>query len=50
MIAIEISSIMPGCRCRISAIPPVRNGQPPHQNTMEPRTGPYHDINGRSSS
>ena len=29
VIAIEISSIIPGVRSRASAIPPVRNGQPP---------------------
>ena len=41
--AIEISSIIPGWRSRISATPPARNGQPPHQNTTEPSTGPSHD-------
>ncbi len=29
VIAIEISSIMPGARSRTSRTPPTRNGQPP---------------------
>ena len=29
VIAIEISSIMPGARSRASRTPPTRNGQPP---------------------
>jgi hypothetical protein len=35
-----MSSIIPGWRLRTSATPPERNGQPPHQNTIEPRMGP----------
>ena len=50
MIAIEISSIIPGCRAFSSAQPPARNGQPPHQNTIEPSTGPSQLMPGKSSS
>ena len=46
--AIAMSSIIPGWRARTSAIPPPRNGQPPHQNTNEPSTGPSHDMPGNS--
>ena len=42
--AIEMSNIIPGCRSRTSATPPTRNGQPPHQNTNEPSTGPSQAI------
>ena len=48
MIAIAISSIIPGWRSRTSATPPARNGQPPHKNTTEPSTGPTHAIAGKS--
>jgi hypothetical protein len=34
-----MSSIIPGRRDRTSATAPVRKGQPPHQNTIEPSTG-----------
>ena len=39
VIAIEISSIMPGRRAASSERPPVRNGQPPYRNITVPRTG-----------
>ena len=48
MIAIAISSIIPGWRSRTSATPPARNGQPPHKNTNEPSTGPTQAMPGKS--
>ena len=50
MIAMEISSIIPGWRSRSSATPPVRNGQPPHKNTIDPSTGPTSSMPGKSSA
>ena len=39
----------PGRRDRSSATPPARNGQPPHQNTTEPSTGPSQLMPGKST-
>jgi hypothetical protein len=50
VIAIAISSIIPGVRARASRQPPVRNGCPPQTNRVVPSTGPTHSIPGKSSS
>ena len=50
VIAIAISSIMPGARARASDMPPVRNGCPPQTNTIVPSTGPTQSTPGKSSS
>ena len=41
-------SIIPGWRALTSATPPDRKGQPPHQNTIEPSTGPSQLMPGKS--
>jgi hypothetical protein len=38
VIAIAISSIIPGLRARSSLQPPTRNGRPPYEKTIVPRT------------
>jgi len=50
VIAMEINSIIPGCRARTSAMAPVRNGQPPQSSTTEPSTGPTRPMPGKSRS
>ena len=47
--AIEMSSIMPGWRARISSTPPRRNGLPPHTKTTAPSTGATHPAPGNRS-
>ena len=49
VIAIAISSIMPGARSRISLRAPVRKGHPPYRKTAVPRIGPVHAMPGNSS-
>ena len=39
VMAMPMSSIIPGWRDRISETAPVRNGQPPYAKTAVPRTG-----------
>jgi hypothetical protein len=48
VIAIDMSSIIPGWRSRSSATAPARNGHPPHTNTIESRTGASTSIPGKS--
>ena len=40
VMAMAISSIIPGARSRSSTTAPARNGQPPHKKTNVPSTGP----------
>ena len=47
--AIEMSSIIPGRRCRSSARPPARNGHPAQKKMTVPSTGPIQSMPGKSS-
>ena len=42
VMAMAISSIIPGARSRTSDTAPFKNGQPPQTNTNVPSTGPTH--------
>ena len=44
VIASAMSSIMPGCRERTSATPPVRNGHPPQKNMTVPSSGGIQSV------
>ena len=44
VIAMAMSSIMPGERSLISCQPPVRNGRPPQRNMAVPRIGEIHVV------
>jgi hypothetical protein len=47
VMAMAISSIIPGWRARSSWAPPARNGQPPQKKMTEPRTGPTSSTPGK---
>ena len=50
LIAIAISSIIPGWRCWISAHAPDRNDPAAPEEDHEPRTGPIQSMPVKSSS
>jgi len=50
VIARPMSSIIPGCRARISATAPVRNGRPPHRYITSPSSGETHATHAPEGS